>query len=113
MADGVKEFRTRIGRVIRKGGADLKVIDGKFVWHGQAAATVEALGAAAQTVAEHFPDMAGYVVMGWDAAGRYSLGYRSTPASSIPLVFLPAFVGEALRENITTNAAVDWMNSQR
>jgi len=93
-------FRVRIGRVRRHGGADVRVIDGKFEWHGKARENVEAMKSATENIVGYFPDMAGFVVMAWDARGRTSCGYRNSPASPVPAHLFPQQVAEWLRHDI-------------
>lgn len=98
-------FKVRIGRVRRHGGADVRVIDGKFVWHGKATKNVAAMKSATDQIAGYFPDMAGFVVMAWDACGRTSCGYRNSQASPVQEHMLPTQVAEWLRLDIAVQTA--------
>lgn len=108
----MNQFRVRIGRVISKGGADLKIIDGKFEWHDRAGECCDKLTGAAEKVIEYFPDLAGYVVIGWDMLGRYTLGYRNT-IGAIPHRLLPTFVMEAVRDQMTMNDVTEELREGR
>lgn len=98
-------FKVRIGRVRRHGGADVRVIDGKFVWHGKASENVVAMKGATDNIVGYFPDMAGFVVMAWDARGRVSCGYRNSPASPVHEHMFPVQVAEWLRLDIAVRKA--------
>lgn len=110
MADGMRQFRVRVGRVRRHGGADVKVIDGKFDWHGQARPALDALELSAGRLQEFFPDLAGFAIVGWDPRGRVGTGFINTMASPVPMSRLVSFVSEALHTDIITNNVIGRLN---
>lgn len=93
------EFRVRIGRVIRKGGADLKVIEGKFARADMPSECRSKMETSTDAILEHIPDLAGFVVIGWDMQARFCLGFRNT-LGSVPHRLLPTFVRDVLRDEM-------------
>ena len=108
----MNEFRVRIGRVIRKGGADVKIIDGKFQWHDAIGKCMDDFRDCSAKTLEYVPDLAGFVIIGWDIRGRAAVGYENTVESSIPTMLIPSFVADHLRNRITKNDTIDAVNDQ-
>lgn len=108
----MEPFRTRLGKIKSKGGAELRVIEGKFQHHGQASEFCKSLVENADRIREFVPDMAGYVVIAWDPQGKHSLGMRCGDASPITNHMIATYVAEAIRTRVTVNAAIDEMNEQ-
>lgn len=94
----------RIGRIrMKTGGADVRVID--------ATPPKTQFGAAlmmnARTVATRWDNLAGYVMIGWDSGGGYTVGWRYDPeAGGIPPTLLPSWVAEVVRREIVSAQAV-------
>lgn len=103
----MQDFRVRIGRVRKNGGADLKVIDGKFQHHAAGRELCEKIVENAETIAGYFPDMAGYVVVAWDSRGRMSTGWRCSGASPVQAFAIPQFVADRLRVDVAVGETID------
>jgi len=93
------EFRTRIGRVRLKGGADLHVLhntypdtlnDRRENWRGK-------LVEHARSIAADMDDLDGYIVIGLFANGSSCTAFRIP--ERIPSSLLPAYIAEMLRRD--------------
>ncbi len=100
----VDPVHCRIGRVrMKSGGAEVRVID--------ATPPRTKFGAAlmmnARTVATNWHHLAGYVMVGWDRAGGYTMGWRYDPKDGgVPPALLPSWMAEVVRREIVTSQAV-------
>lgn len=105
-AVGAPEPNCRIGRIRLRNGAEVRVIDTK-ARPPKAAEYRRLIVDHAQFHAQHWPRMAGYVMLVWDAEASWSMAYRIGPASPVDQADLATFVADRVRAQATANYTVD------
>ncbi len=108
----MNETNCRIGKVRFKNGAVVRVISRDDKGGPESARFAREIVEHASTFAQ-WKNLAGYVIVVWDVDGCWSAAYRVGLSSPIGTLQVPGYAAEALRQDITTNAAVDWMNNNR
>lgn len=92
------DWHCRIGKVTRKGGATVHVLRPED--DGSPAHVIAGLRKATEDFAQMFEaDAAGYVVVMWDRAGRYSRGRGNALSSPYAYRLIPAIVHDILTED--------------
>ena len=107
------QFRVRVGRVVRHGGADVHVIDGGFADRSTSRVLKESLTESAASLPNDVQPMVGYVLIGWDTDGWAVVHLQNSVASPVRSHMLPVFIGEKLRERTAVSAALEAFNEQQ
>lgn len=107
------EPHCRIGNIqLRNGGASVRVIDQKSMRQPESEVIRKEIAEKAQFFSDEWADLAGYAMFVWDNKGSWSTVYRVGTNSPYPEVAIPVLASECLREDMTVNAAVAWINKQ-
>lgn len=106
-------FKVQVRRVVRHGGANVRVIDGKFAYQAESAKYRRLLPERAAELVEEVPDMVGYVVMAWDSRGFCSVGLANGVSSPVRDHMLPTFVSEKIRAQLIEHAVLTELRGNR
>ena len=101
------QFRVRVRRVTRHGGADVRVVDGGFADRSTGRVLRSMLTESAASLPNDVQPMVGYVLIGWDTDGWAVVHLQNTVASPVRSHMLPLFIAEKLREQNAVSAALD------
>ena len=106
------EPHCRIGKVHLRNGASVRVIDQNSMRSPESEVLRREVVEKAQFFSDSWPDIAGYAMFVWDSRGFWSTTYRVGLNSPYPSIAVPVLASEGLREDMTTNSAVSWINRQ-
>ena len=106
------QFRVRLRRVNRHGGADVRVIDGQFANRSTDNRIRTMLAESSASLPSEVSGLVGFVLIGWDAEGWCITHVLNSVASPVRSHMLPVFIAEKLREQTAVSVALEAFNQQ-